>query len=169
MMNLKRLVSLLLLIVTIGLVYSLNPLPAWADWSTPLKFNHAQVKNRGFAGQQLPATEFSNANLEYTTFEYADLRGALFSGSVMTEVNFHGADLSNALLDFATFNSVDLSNANLTQALLLQSTFDDASNITGADFTDAILDGKQIESLCQQADGVNSTTGISTRASLGCP
>ncbi|MFM6312073.1 MAG: pentapeptide repeat-containing protein, partial [Dolichospermum sp.] len=41
-------------------------------------------------------------------------------------------------------------------------------NITGADFTEAILDKAQIKELCQKASGVNSQTGVQTRDSLEC-
>ena len=50
---------------------------------------------------------------------------------------------------------------------MLRSTFDYA-NITGADFSGALLDGSQMQQLCKIATGVNSQTGVATRDSLGC-
>jgi uncharacterized protein YjbI with pentapeptide repeats len=41
-------------------------------------------------------------------------------------------------------------------------------DITGADFTGAILDGLQAKEFCERAEGVNPTTGVATRDSLGC-
>jgi len=61
----------------------------------------------------------------------------------------------------------DLSDAILENAILLRTVFQQV-NITGADFTNAILDGAQVKYLCTLADGVNSMTGIATRDSLGC-
>ena len=55
----------------------------------------------------------------------------------------------------------------LSETILLRSTFNN-TDITGADFSEAILDGVQIKELCAKASGINSKTGITTRDSLGC-
>ena len=60
-----------------------------------------------------------------------------------------------------------MSYTAFVEALLLRATFVD-TNIAGADFTDAILDGVQIKELCKTASGINSKTGVETRYSLGC-
>jgi uncharacterized protein YjbI with pentapeptide repeats len=65
------------------------------------------------------------------------------------------------------FTNADLSDVVFVEAILLRSTFDGV-DITGADFTDAMLDGAQVKQLCKIAGGVNSQTGIATRDSLGC-
>jgi hypothetical protein len=40
--------------------------------------------------------------------------------------------------------------------------------VTGADFTDALIDRADQRQLCARASGSNPTTGVDTRASLGC-
>ena len=65
------------------------------------------------------------------------------------------------------FEEADLRDANLTNALLMESSFKD-SLISGADFTDAIINRIQLKKLCERADGINSSSGIETSYSLGC-
>jgi uncharacterized protein YjbI with pentapeptide repeats len=71
------------------------------------------------------------------------------------------------MIDQVKFTKADLSDAILAETILLRSTFEGA-DITGADFSDAIMDGAQVKELCTKASGINSQTGISTRNSLGC-
>jgi uncharacterized protein YjbI with pentapeptide repeats len=53
-------------------------------------------------------------------------------------------------------------NANLVAAQL------GGADITGADFTDALIDSGTVTKLCKTASGVNTHTGTDTRESLMC-
>ena len=89
-------------------------------------------------------------------------KGCLFSEGVsrlrcfpliQMSLSISGADLQGAILQdvvaFASqFNNTGLQNAVLEMACFMQSSFTDA-RISGADFTDAVVEQSQLPQLCQ--------------------
>jgi uncharacterized protein YjbI with pentapeptide repeats len=120
-----------------------------------------------FSGQNLIRAEFTSTTLKNTNFTNADLRGALFNGVILDGANMHGSDFSSGIAYVSRFKNVDLSDAVLADSNMLRSTFENV-DVTGADFTNALLDIQQLKKLCINASGTNSKTGVDTRESLGC-
>ncbi len=125
------------------------------------------LANKDFSGKSLINSEFSKLNLENSNFSNADLRGAVFSGSLLAGSNLHGMDFTYGIAYLVDFKGADLTDAILKEAMMLYSNFDDV-DITGADFTESVIDGVQLKKLCDRASGVNPKTGVSTRESLEC-
>jgi len=156
------------IILMVAVVLFAFPIPSWAGKNPAhLFFSHSLLQGRDFSNQSLPAAEFANSNMELAKFDDSDLEGAIFSKGILTKASFKQANLTYAMLDQADFTDADLTDAVLVEALFLGSTFR-RTTIAGADFSDAILDREQMRQLCEIASGVNSTTGVATRYSLGC-
>ncbi|NEP60369.1 MAG: pentapeptide repeat-containing protein [Symploca sp. SIO2G7] len=164
MKHFRRLVVLLLVLVFLSF-----PLSAQAASSSEV-IRSKRIKDlsgQDFSGQILIEEEFSDVNLELSNFSNADLRGAVFQGSVINKANWHGVDFAYGITHLVDFTGADLSDGIFVGAIMLRSTFDNV-DITGADFTNAVLDGLQVKALCTRASGINSKTGVATSESLGC-
>ena len=86
---------------------------------------------------------------------------------VAPEVDFTGSDMSDALMDRSVFVDADFTNAILSRVVLTLSDLTGAT-VTGADFSDALLDKPMQTKQCAVASGTNPVTGVDTRKSLKC-
>ena len=146
----------------------LHPAPSWAITAPELRgAKSLQNLKADMHGMNLQQQEFLKADLQGFNFSAADLRGAVFNGSQLQGANLEGADLRDVIAFASRFDGADLRQARLDNGMLLQSHFQDAL-ISGADFSDAVLDQTEQKALCARAEGINAASGISTGESLRC-
>ncbi|PRW56837.1 Pentapeptide repeat family [Chlorella sorokiniana] len=118
------------------------------------------------SGQDLRKNRYTKADLRGTKMRGANLEGVTLFGALATGADFTGANLRNADLELVEFEGADLSDAVLEGAMLTNAQFSRIKSIQGADFTDALIRKDVQQMLCKIADGVNSSTGVSTQDQL---
>ena len=157
----------LLISLVIGVVISLGAGIAPALAFEGVDYTLTNQNEQNFSNRDLADTSFAGASGRHADFRGSDLHGAIFTQAAFPEANFAGADLSNVLMDKVDFSGADFTNAVLAGSIASGSSFIGAT-VTNADFSDALIDRLDQRSLCRDAEGTNPTTGVDTRASLGC-
>ncbi len=127
----------------------------------------SQITGIDLHGQDLSKSSIAGATARDANFSDVDLHGTVVTLADLKGSNLNGIDLTDTLSDRVNFQKTDLRNAILVNMIASGSSFAGA-RIAGADFTDAVLDRDDQRNLCDIAEGINPTTGISTSDSLEC-
>ena len=170
-----RLIILLKNFLSIILTFILFTSPVYAGANVAVKgegdevpsYVRSDITGYDFHGEDLHLSSIAGAIARDADFSDVDLHGTTLTLSDLKGSNLNGINLTDTLSDRVNFQKTDLRNAVLINMIASGSSFAGAQ-IDGADFTFAILDSEDQRNLCKIADGINPTTGVSTRDSLEC-
>ena len=165
-MPLRRLLEVsLVLLLTIIPCKSANAVLNVGD-EVP-NYVRSQITGIDLHGQDLSKSSIAGATARDANLSNVDLHGTVVTLADLKGANLKGIDLTDTLADRVNFQKTDLRNAVLVNMIASGSSFAGAE-ISGADFSYAVLDRDDQKNLCEIAEGVNPVTGIATRDSLEC-
>ena len=161
--------------LSVALSFLLMTSPVYAGANVAVKgegdevpsYVRSNITGFDFHGEDLHLSSIAGAVARDADFSEVDLHGTTLTLSDLKGSNLNGIDLTDTLADRVNFQKTDLRNSILVNMIASGSSFAGAK-IDGADFSYAILDSEDQRNLCKIAEGVNPTTGISTRDSLEC-
>ncbi|CAM9730127.1 unnamed protein product [Chrysoparadoxa australica] len=134
-----------------------------------LDYAGLNLKEKDFSKGSYKGKDFSGVIAKAVHFNGSDLRGSRFFKADLEKADFTGANLSTASLEQANLEGTVLTDAILEDAYLSDS-FEGVGDISGVDFTTALMQPRTQRALCQRPDakGTNPATGVDTRESLMC-
>jgi hypothetical protein len=103
-----------------------------------------ELENANLSGVPLDSCNFESALLTQADLRDARLVKADLPNVLLRWANLHGADLSYADLEGADLSGADLSRVNFKGAILMGAYVDEETDLSGAKFPDALLQGFKI-------------------------
>ncbi|CAM9592221.1 unnamed protein product [Ectocarpus sp. 12 AP-2014] len=146
-----------------------NPSPVAAISGGGLDYAGLNLTGQDLSNGKYKSKDFSGSIAKEVNFSGSDLRGVRFFKADLKKADFTGANLGTASLEEADLEGTIMTNAVATGSYF-GNNMNNVGDISGADFTDALIRKDVAKILCARPDakGTNPTTGTDTRDSLLC-